>query len=58
MSLYTALLDANVLYPAPMRDILMELAVGDFIRQDGRMTFTGNGLIPSYGMSRNALEKN
>ncbi len=32
MSLYTALLDANVLYPAPMRDILMELAVGDLYK--------------------------
>jgi PIN domain-containing protein len=27
MSQYTALLDANVLYPAPMRDLLMQLAV-------------------------------
>lgn len=26
---YTALLDANVLYPAPMRDVLMQLAVTD-----------------------------
>ena len=28
----TVLLDANVLYPAPIRDILMELAVGDLFR--------------------------
>lgn len=27
MSQYTAFLDANVLYPAPMRDVLMQLAV-------------------------------
>ena len=27
MSQYTALLDANVLYPAPTRDLLMQLAV-------------------------------
>lgn len=26
MSHYTALLDANVLYPAPLRDLLMQLA--------------------------------
>lgn len=29
MSQYTALLDANVLYPAPLRDLLMQLAVMD-----------------------------
>ncbi|MBB6253490.1 PIN domain-containing protein [Nitrospirillum iridis] len=29
MTVYTALLDANVLYPAPMRDLLMQLAVMD-----------------------------
>ena len=29
MSHYTALLDANVLYPAPLRDLLMQLAVTD-----------------------------
>lgn len=27
---YTALLDANVLYPAPLRDLLLQLAVTDF----------------------------
>ena len=32
MSAYTALLDANVLYPAPIRDILMQLAVTDIFR--------------------------
>jgi hypothetical protein len=32
MSDYTALLDANVLYPAPMRDILLQLAVTDLFR--------------------------
>jgi hypothetical protein len=32
MSHYTAMLDANVLYPAPMRDILLELAVTDIFR--------------------------
>ena len=29
---YTALLDANVLYPAPMRDVLMQLAVTDIFK--------------------------
>jgi hypothetical protein len=29
VSTYTALLDANVLYPAPVRDILIQLAVTD-----------------------------
>jgi hypothetical protein len=29
MSSYTALLDANVLYPAPVRDLLLQLAVVD-----------------------------
>ena len=29
MSRYTALLDANVLYPAPMRDLFLQLAVTD-----------------------------
>ena len=32
MANYTALYDANVLYPAPMRDILLELAVADLFR--------------------------
>jgi len=32
MSSYTALLDANVLYPAPMRDILLQLALTDLYK--------------------------
>jgi hypothetical protein len=32
MSYYTALLDANVLYPAPLRDLLLQLAVTDLFR--------------------------
>ena len=32
MSNYTALFDANVLYPAPMRDILLQLAAMDLFR--------------------------
>lgn len=32
MAIVTALLDANVLYPAPLRDLLMQLAVDDLFR--------------------------
>ena len=32
MSAYTALLDANVLYPAPVRDLLLQLAVTDLYK--------------------------
>ena len=32
MSVYTVLLDANVLYPAPMRDLLLQLAITDIFR--------------------------
>lgn len=32
MSTYTALLDANVLYPAPMRDLLIQLAQTDLFK--------------------------
>ena len=32
MSHYTALLDANVLYPASMRDVLMQLAITDVFK--------------------------
>jgi predicted nucleic acid-binding protein len=32
MSHYAALLDANVLYPAPMRDLMLQLAVTDLFK--------------------------
>ena len=32
MTGFTALLDANILYPAPMRDIFLQLAVHDLFR--------------------------
>lgn len=32
MSRYTALLDANVLYPAPLRDVFLQLAVSDLFK--------------------------
>ena len=33
MSHFAALLDVNVLYPAPMRDVFMQLAITDFFRE-------------------------
>jgi len=32
VSRYTALLDANVLYPAPLRDLFLQLAVTDLFK--------------------------
>jgi hypothetical protein len=32
MSIYTALLDANVLYPAPVRDLLLQVAMTDLYK--------------------------
>ena len=32
MSSYVALLDANILYPAPLRDLLLQLAVTDLYK--------------------------
>lgn len=32
MATFTAFLDASVLYPAPLRDLLLELAVTDLYR--------------------------
>lgn len=32
MTGFTALLDANILYPAPMRDILLQMAADDVFR--------------------------
>ncbi|MBL8228929.1 MAG: PIN domain-containing protein [Bryobacterales bacterium] len=32
MGQYTALLDANILYPAPMRDLFLQLALADLFR--------------------------
>jgi hypothetical protein len=51
MSQLTALLDANVLYPAPIRDILMQLAVEDLFRQNGPPIFTVSGLKHCSDMS-------
>jgi hypothetical protein len=32
MSRFSALLDANVLYPAPLRDLFLQLAVTDLFK--------------------------
>ena len=40
MSRYTALLDANILYPAPMRDLFMQLALTDLFNAKSS---TGSG---------------
>jgi hypothetical protein len=35
VSHYAALFDANVLYPAPLRDLLLQLAVTDIFKANG-----------------------
>ena len=37
------LYDACVLYPAPLRDLLMHLAMAQFIKQNGPMKFMMSG---------------
>jgi hypothetical protein len=49
MSSYTALFDANVLYPAPLRDLLLQLAITDTI--SFRQACMG-GLHGSTGIGR------
>ncbi len=39
---YAALLDANVIYPAPLRDLLLQLAVTDISKRSGPRIFTGS----------------
>lgn len=40
---YTAVLDACVLYPAPLRDLLLSLAAKGYSRRDGQTEFRMNG---------------
>jgi len=58
---YTALLDANVLYPAPMRDLMMWLAVDDVIRarwtEDIHREWIEALLRKEPNRSRDALER-
>lgn len=61
MSNYSALLDANVLYPAPLRDILIEVAAKGIYR--GRWTqsihdeWIENLLVKRSDLTREQLEK-
>src|SRR6056297_1765751 len=61
MSNYSALLDANVLYPAPLRDILIEVAVKGIYK--GRWTesihdeWIENLLVKRSDLTRKQLEK-
>jgi hypothetical protein len=61
MSQYTALLDANVLYPAPLRDLLLQLAVMDLYRAkwtaDIHREWIDNLLENEPHRSRSALER-
>lgn len=61
MSQYTALLDANVLYPAPLRDLLLQLAVMDMYRAkwtaDIHREWIDNLLENEPHRSRFALER-
>lgn len=61
MSRYTALLDANVLYPAPLRDLLLQLAVTDLFRArwtaDIHREWIGALLRNEPGRDRAALER-
>ena len=58
---YSALLDANVLYPAPMRDLMMWLAVDDVIRarwtEDIHREWIEALLRKEPNRSRDALER-
>jgi hypothetical protein len=53
--IYTGLLDANVLYPAPLRDLLLQLAVPTYIKRSGRRIFTGNGSRPCFATNRTGI---
>ena len=43
MASFTALYDACVLYPAPLRDLLMHQAMTDLFARGGRTRFMMNG---------------
>jgi PIN domain len=61
MSNYTALFDANVLYPAPMRDLLLQFAVTDLFRAkwtaDIHREWIENLLLNEPHRERAALER-
>lgn len=61
MSHYTVLLDANVLYPAPMRDVLMQLAITGLFKvkwtADIHREWTEALMRNQNGRDRAALER-
>jgi hypothetical protein len=44
LSSFIAVLDANVLFPAPIRDLLLNLACEGLYQPNGQMIFKKNGL--------------
>ncbi len=57
MSHYTALLDANVLYPAPLRDLLLQLAVSDIFKAKWSREWIESLLRNEPHRDRAALER-
>lgn len=61
MTRYAVLLDANVLYPAPLRDLLLQLAVADLYRarwtDDIHDEWISNLLLNDPRLERAALER-
>ncbi len=61
MSSYIALFDANVLYPAPIRDLLLQLTLSDLFRahwtNDIHNEWIENLLINNTSLSREKLER-
>ena len=51
MSRYTALLDANILYPAPVRDLFLQLAVTDLFIAKWTEEIHRSGLRPCCEMN-------
>ena len=47
-SRFTVVLDANVLYPAPLRDFLLHLADVELYKPNGQKKFRKNGLEIFY----------
>jgi len=59
VSSYIALFDANVLYPAPIRDLLLQLTLSDHIRSDNGSEFTAKSIkawLPKLGVETLYIE--
>ena len=50
MTVAVALLDANVLYPAPLRDLLLQMSFSTCFRHAGRQKSTTNGNAACWPM--------